>query len=221
MARIARDGTVGRARWGATWERALPALALAGPGVGLVAALIRAAGIGTLGGELDWISEPGGLVLTYATPFMVATFFVLGRRIADQSFRLGLAVTGLGVAGVINLAFIAQLRLFLGTLTDNGFDPDALNAAFESPSAWELGLLPLNAVGLLTWMVAGIGVLKTKVAPAWSGVALVLGTPAVITAQAVNFQLELFWPLGMALWLAGVWGVVRSDGAQTQKPAAN
>jgi len=55
-------------RWSETWEGALPWLAMVGPASWLIAALVRAAGIGTLDGDLGWISGPEGIIMTLGVP---------------------------------------------------------------------------------------------------------------------------------------------------------
>lgn len=46
--------------WSAAWERALPYLALIGPGSWLIAALVKSAGISMLEDGLDWVSRREG-----------------------------------------------------------------------------------------------------------------------------------------------------------------
>ena len=189
----------------------MPVLALLGPGSWLTATLVRAAGIGTLEGDLDWISRPEGLIAFIGAPFFVATFIFMGRRLADRAVRPGIAVTALGVLGVAPLAAISGFRLFMGTFTDAGFDPNALNEAFETLSAWDLGFFVLNSGQFLAWIIAGIVILRTGIAPKWAGVSLILGVLSVITGQGLYLALEVFWPLGTGLWLVGVWGLVASS----------
>lgn len=59
-------------------------------------------------------------------------------------------------------------------------------------------------------IVAGVAVIRKKLAPTWVGLALILGVPCIITVQAFYFMLEVLWPLGNVLWLLGVWGVVKN-----------
>jgi len=51
--------------------------------------------------------------------------------------------------------------------------------------------------------------MRKKIAPWWVGLALILATPCIVIAQALYFNLEIFWPLGNALWLLGVWGLIK------------
>ena len=87
----------GEEAWVSAWRRALPALALVGPASWFVAALIRAAGIGTLEGELDWISAPEGMVMSLGVSFFFATYVALGLAVSRRAVRSGIAVTGLGI----------------------------------------------------------------------------------------------------------------------------
>lgn len=157
--------THGRAEWTAAWERALPTLALVGPGSWLIAALIRAAGVGTLEGDLWWISRHEGFVLVLGIPFFVATFIFLGRFIATRTVRAGIAITAMGIVGVAPLAVVSGIRLFMGVFTDYGIDPAVLQRAFDAMSPWYLGFFLMNAAQFLAWIVAGIVILRTGVAP--------------------------------------------------------
>jgi len=204
------EKTESRTQWSAAWERALPYLALVGPGSWLIAALVRAAGIGTLEGGLGWVSRPEGFIMTIGAPFFVATFIFMGQRLAERSVRTGIAVTVLGILGVAPLAAVSGFRLFAAAFTDAGIDPNTINQAFEAESVWYLGVLVLNLGQFLAWIIAGIAILRTDIAAKWAGVALILGVPSVIIAQALYFNLEVFWPLGTGLWLIGVWGLVAS-----------
>jgi len=85
-----------------------------------------------------------------------------------------------------------------------------MSKAFESESGWYLGFLVLNLGQFLAWIIAGIFVLRTNIAPKWAGVALILGVPSLIIAQVFFYRLEIFWPLANGLWLLGIWGLVAS-----------
>lgn len=50
--------------WPQGWKRVLPSLALVGPICFLIASLVRAMGIGTLSGDLSWVSTPEGMIMT-------------------------------------------------------------------------------------------------------------------------------------------------------------
>ncbi len=195
--------------WVATWLRALPALALIGPGSWFVAALVRAAGIGTLDGGLDWISGPEGLIMSLGVPFFAATYIVLGMTIARRAVRSGVAVTGLGLLGLSAFAGIAFFRTFMAKFTDEGLDPDAMNAAFEATHLWDVAAVT-NFANFAAWLVAGIAILGTRALPRWVGVSCIAGVICVVLAQGAYVALEVLWPLGTALWFAATIGVVRA-----------
>jgi hypothetical protein len=204
---IERDGMKA---WVAAWHRALPALALIGPGSWFAAALIRAADIGTLDGELDWISAPEGLVMSLGAPFFVATFIVLGMTIARRAVRTGIAITALGLVGTGALTGIAWFRVFMAKFTDEGLDPDAMNQAFEASHVWDIAAITMIG-NFAAWLVAGIVILKTAVVPRWVGACCIGGAVAVILGQAAYIALEVFWPLGTGLWTAATIGVLRAQ----------
>ena len=105
------SGRGGVDAWMAAWLRVLPALALIGPGSWFVAALVRAAGIGTLDGGLDWISGPEGLIMSLGVSFFAATYILLGVVVARRAALSGVAVTGLGLLGVSAFGGIAFFRV--------------------------------------------------------------------------------------------------------------
>ena len=148
------------------------------------------------------------LIHCMGIPFFVATFIFMGQRIAERSVRTGIVVTVLGVLGVSPLAAESGFRLFATAFTEAGIDSNIMSKAFESESGWYLGFLVLNLGQFLAWIIAGIVVLHTGIAPKWAGVALILGVPSLIIAQALYFKLEIFWPLANGLWLLGIWGLV-------------
>ncbi|MGI9577644.1 MAG: hypothetical protein ACR2OH_05565 [Microthrixaceae bacterium] len=201
-----RDGVEA---WAAAWRRALPVLALIGPGSWFAAALIRAAGIDTLDGELDWISAPEGLVMSLGAPFFAATFIVLGLTIARRAVRTGIAITALGLVGTGALTGIAWFRVFMAKFTDEGLNPDAMNQAFEASHVWDIAAITMIG-NFAAWLVAGIVILKTAVVPRWVGACCIGGAIAVILGQAAYVALEVFWPLGTGLWLLATNGVVRA-----------
>jgi hypothetical protein len=199
-----RDGV---ATWAASWRRVLPALALIGPGSWFVAALVRATGIGTLDGGLDWISGPEGLIMSLGVSFFAATYVVLGMTISRRAPRSGVAVTGLGLVGVTAFGGIAFFRTFMAKFTEEGLDPDAMNEAFETTHIWDVAAIT-NFANFAAWLVAGIAILTTRVLPRWAGVCCLGGVVSVLLAQGAYVALEVLWPLGTALWLAATVGAV-------------
>lgn len=199
------------AHWSHVWKSALPALALVGPTLWLIAAMVRAMGIGTLPDDLSWVSGPEGVIMSVGAPFFVATFIFMGQTIASRSPKTGVLVTVLGILGTTPLSFISGFRPMAKGFVDSGLDPAAVNTAFESEvtAIWLTPLLLYNLGQFVAWIFAGVAVVRTKTAPWWAGLALVLGVPCLITAQAFYIHLELFWPLANALWLLGVWGLVK------------
>jgi hypothetical protein len=205
--RIERDGL---AAWAAAWRRALPALALIGPGSWFAAAVIRAAGIGTLDGELGWISAPEGLVMSLGASFFAATYVLLGLAVARRAVRTGITVTALGLVGTGAFSGIAWFRVFMAKFSDEGLDPDAMNQAFEATHVWDIAALT-NLGNFAAWLVAGIAILTTAVLPRWVGACCVGGVIAVILGQGAYIALEVLWPLGTGLWLLATVGVLQAD----------
>lgn len=195
--------------WAAAWRNALPALAVLGPASWFVAALMLAAGLGTLDGELDWISAPEGVVMAFGAPFFVATFILLGQTVARHASRIGIAVTAFGVIGTSFLSGISWFRIYMAKFTAAGLDPGAMNDAFESPTVWDIAVAT-NAGTFAAWLISGVVILKTAVAPRWTGACCIGGSIAVPLGQAAYVATPFFWPLGTGLWLLASIGVARS-----------
>jgi hypothetical protein len=201
--------------WAAAWLRALPALALIGPGSWFVAALVRAANVGRLDGGLDWISGPEGVIMSLGVSFFAATYILFGRVIARRAPRSGIAVTGLGLLGLSAWGGIAFFRVFMTKFTEEGLDPDAMNAAFEAPHIWDIASIT-NFANFAAWLVAGIVILKTRVLPRWVGACCIAGVVSVVLGEGFYVALNVMWPLGTGLWFAATIGVVRSCTRQPQ-----
>ena len=59
-------------KWGRTFKKRLPMLALVAPLCFFIASVVRAFGIGTLPGDLNWVSSYEGLIMGIGAPFFVA-----------------------------------------------------------------------------------------------------------------------------------------------------
>jgi hypothetical protein len=198
-------------KWVSTFRKRLPMLALVAPLCFFIASVVRAFGIGTLPGELFWVSSYEGLIMTIGVPFFVATFIFIGQKIAERSPNTGIVVTVLGVLGAAFIAFISGFRALAAGLVASGMDPKAINDGFESEATmiWLSGLLLYNFCFFFAWIIAGVAIMRKKIAPWWVGLAFILSIPSLITAQALYYNLEIFWPLALGLWLLGVWGLVK------------
>jgi hypothetical protein len=50
----------------------------------------------------------------------------------------------------------------MGQFIDEGSDPNALNEAFETVSAWDIGLFVLNLGGFVAWIIGVWGLVRTS-----------------------------------------------------------
>ncbi len=201
-------------RWSTFFTSLLPRAAIAGPALMVVAALCVTAGLSRLPGDLDWISEPEGFFGMLAIPFLVATWAFVGRTVATRSPRTGIAITLIGAVAAAGYAFMMAIRLFSADLVLNDVSATIINDTWESDEASVWSLLTFGLMTLMNFVVAliaGIAVLKTRVAPRWAGIAFLLFPPVFITAQAAYAAIEVTYPLACVLLLAGVTGVVRSS----------
>lgn len=201
-------------RWSAFFTSLLPRAAMVGPGLMVIAALCVSFGLARLPGDLDWISEPEAFFGMLAVPFLFATWTVVGRTVADGAPRTGIAITLIGALAAAGYAFPMAIRSFSADLVLNDVAATAINDTWESDEASIFSLLIfvlMTAMLFVVAIVAGIAVLKTRVAPIWAGVAFVLFPPVFMTAQAAYVAIEVTYPLACALLLAAVVGTVHSS----------
>jgi len=199
--------------WSSFFGRLLPRAAVTGPVLLLLGALCVSAGIQTLPGDLDWISEPEGMLGVAAIPFLFATWVVTGRTIARRAPRAGIAVTLIGTVAAAGWAFPFVIRLFSADLVLNDFDANAINDAWEGDATVYslLVFVCMTTMNFVVALVAGIAVLRTRVAPLWAGVALIAFVPTFMAAQGAYVAIEVLYPLAIAFLLVGVTGVVGAD----------
>lgn len=194
--------------WSSRIGRVLTPAALVGPLLLIAAAGLVAAGVQKLPGDLDYISEPEGLLGLLAAPFLVATWIQVGRRIAERAVRTAVVVTLLGVVAAIGFSRPFAERLFLADLVEVGLDPAPLYDAIESPTAYSaIAFLPVAAMFLVA-LIAGVAIVRTQVAPIWAGIAMILFVPLFITAQAAYVAIEVTYPAATILFFVGVLGTV-------------
>jgi len=77
------------------------------------------------------------------------------------------------------------------------------------PRTLELIAALTMIAGFAAWLVAGIVILKTAVAPRWVRVCCIGGVVAAPIGRAASIALEVFWPLGTGLWLVATIGIIR------------
>jgi hypothetical protein len=196
-------------RWGKTFQAALPYLALVAPLSWFIGALVWTAGIGRLPGELYWVSPYEGFIMTLGSPFFVATFIFLGQLVSNRFSKTGVLVTVLGTLGVAALAITAGFRLIVSVNVDYGNDPNTISKAYNADSIWYLPFVVLQLSGFLSFIISGVALLRTNLAPKWAAVLLILSIPAWVTAQ-FRYHAEIFWPLASGFWLLGIWGLANS-----------
>lgn len=205
-------------RWASFFDRALPGLAIAGPALFLVGALLAAARVQPLPGEMDWVSEPESFVGFVGTILLVVTWVEVGRRIARLSPRAGIAVTLLGVWGAFGAVSAFAWRQMSVDLVGQGADPDLVLAAWENPTLYSaLTTAVVLPFFFLAPVIAGVAVLRSRAAPAWAGLAVIAFVPAFIAAQAAYLAFPVTYPAAAGLLLLGVIGIVRADAASPRR----
>lgn len=212
---MARNATDDRGRldqadsWARFFDRLLPFAAIAGPVLLLLGALCVSAGVQSLPGDLDWVSEPEGMFGMAAVPFLFATWIVVGRSISRRAPRTGIAITLIGAVAAAGWAFPYAVRLFSADLVVSGFEANAINDAWEGDATVYsvVVFVFMTAMNFVVALVTGIAVLRTRVAPLWSGIAFIAFVPTFMAAQGAYVALELLYPLAIAFLLVGIAGV--------------
>lgn len=205
--------------WCGGMEKAISRTVLIGPALMVLASLMVSADVRRLPGDLDWVSEPEGTLGVYAAAFLVSTWIVIGRLVSTAAPRTGVVITLLGVAGSVGWVYPFAYRLVVADLVDGGFDADALNEVGESGGTVFTALvLPLMFLGLLVPIIAGVAIVRTRVAPVWSGLALVAFSLVFVTAQAAYVFIEVTYPIACLLLVAGVAGATRANVESSTSP---
>jgi len=195
--------------WTSTWNKSLPYLALIGPVSLFIASLFLAAGIGVIPDKTYTNSSYEGFIMTLGAPFFIASFIFLGQTIAKRFLKVGILVTVLGILGASSLVFVSSMRLLQKAFVDSGFDSNTVWAAWDNVSAWHLPLLLQNIAAPLAFIVGGIALMRTTLAPKWVGLLLIICFPAIATGQLIG-KIEIFWTLGTALMTISVCGLVKA-----------
>ena len=195
--------------WPSIWSKGLPYLALIGPVSLFIASLFLAAGIGLIPDKTYTNSSYEGFIMTLGAPFFIATFIFLGQTIAKRFLKVGMLVTVLGILGASSLVFVSSMRLLQKAFVDSGFDSNTLWAAWDNVSAWHIPLLLQNIAAPLAFIVGGIALMRTTLAPNWVGLLLIICFPAIATGQLIG-KVEIFWTLGTTLMTIAVWGLVKA-----------
>ncbi len=196
--------------WTSIWEKTLPYLALAGPASLFIASLFIAAGIGIIPDKTYTNSNYEGFIMTLGAPFFIATFIFLGQTLAKRFLKVSIMVTILGILGASSLVFVSSMRLLQQAFVDSGFDSNTVWAAWDNVSFWHIPLLLQNIAAPLAFIIGGIALLFTNLAPRWVGILLIICFPFIATGQLIG-KPEIFWTLGTALMTISLWGLVNAS----------
>src|SRR5215207_5014444 len=180
--------------WTSTWNKSLPYLALVGPASLFIASLFVAAGIGIIPDKTYTNSSYEGFIMTLGAPFFIATFIFLGQTLAKRFLKVSMLVTVLGILGASSLVFVSSMRLLQKAFIDSGFDSNSVWAAWDNVSVWHIPLLIQNIAAPLAFIIGGIALLLTNLAPKWVGILLIICFPFIATGQLIG-KPEIFWTL--------------------------
>ena len=202
--------------WTSFWEKALPSLSLVGPASLFIASLFVAAGIGIITDKTYTNSSYEGFVMTLGAPFFIATFIFIGQTLAARFLKVSILVTILGILGASSLVFVSSMRLLQRAFVDSGFDSNMVWAAWDNVSVWHIPLLLQNTAAPLAFVISGIALLFTNLAPKWVGILLVICFPLIATGQLIG-KPEIFWTLGTSLMTISVFGLVNASRVNSKR----
>ncbi len=174
-----------------------------------MASLFLAAGIGVIPDKTYVNSSHEGFIMTLGAPFVIATFIYLGQTLSTRFLRTSILITILGLLGTSSLVFVSSMRLLQKAYVDSGFDSNTVWAAWDNVSFWHIPLLLQNVAAPLAFIIGGVCLMMTNLAPKWVGMLLILCFPAIATGQLIG-KTEIFWMLGTALMTASILGLVNS-----------
>lgn len=171
-----------------------------GPLLGLLGAVAFVAGHQVLEGVIGYY----GMIL------FIPLYLTLAGIIGQQRPFYGLLCVILGLfagafgpfSSAMRVVYVALVRAEVpGALAAGNFDA-AMEALFYGhPEFVVLGILGL--LWPLTHILNGVGLLRLGKPFSWSGILLVAGGVSFFIAQALAVGLPVFYPLAMALLLAG------------------
>ena len=136
---------------------------------------------------------------------------MIGRLIATRAPKTGITVTLMGVVAAIGFANPYVSRLMSIDLVDFGYDPNEINEVWDNPSPYTAVSIVIVFTVFLVALIAGIAIIRTRVAPVWAGAAIIAWVPVFITAQAGYQWIEVTYPLANLLFLVGVAGTVQAS----------
>lgn len=196
--------------WRTTTWNAVERGAIIAPALVLLGTIMIVFDVQRLEGDLSWVSHPEGAVGVFAAVFLVATWIAVGRRIATAAHRTGVFVTLAGVAGAIGWSYPFALRVITADYAAGGIDTVAMNDVLvNGGSVWTaLVLLPMS-MSLIVPFVAGVAILRTRVAPAWAGLGFIAFAVLIVVSQGAYVALEVTYPLAALSLLAAVAGTLK------------
>ncbi len=162
----------------------------------------------------------GDLLLFLGTLLTIPAVLLAGRLLRDRAPALSLVgvVAGVGwlVGGMITVV-TDQVNV---AVSRSGIPHELLADGFDASTAWVLGLvLGVFLLGALTVHVAfGTGVIRSRIAPAWAGWALIAAPVVAVVGNLGGIQVVEI--AGGALTVLGFAAIGRSADAGARRLAA-
>lgn len=201
-------------------------LLIIGPGLVVCAALLAAAGIGTITGRWydNWLE---GILMAAGFSLQLVGLLELCRRIGAVRPVLGVLTTltsALGTMGVIfpsATRYISSAELAAGITMDQ---LDAVHAGRDEAALTSLVLILFIFCFFLNYFLLAFGLWRSRIGPRYTPILLVVGSVMYFIAQGTSF--EVIMPLyisGAVVWLLGLaplgMGLLREAGGMQQAPA--
>ncbi len=162
----------------------------------------------------------GDLLLFLGILLTIPAVLLAGRLLRDRAPRLALAGVVAGVAWLVGGMLTVVTDQVNVAVARSGIPHEELVQAFDGSTAWVLGVVLV--VFLAGWLVAsatrGAGVIRSRLAPAWAGWALVAAPVVSIAGNMAGTKAVDV--AGAALALVGFAALGRAAGEPVRAPGA-
>lgn len=192
---------------------------IAGPLLLVIAAIVAAAGIGSVTGR--WYENfPEGALMIIGFSLLIIGLQALSRRIGLSMPRLGIVIaliSALGIAGAIMPSFA---RVEGSNLVARGITAEQLDLVHnaETMTPAEFFILPFVICFFLSFLLIAYGLWRVKATPRWAPLMLAIGSVLFPMAQGQAEPNMVLYVAATTAWLLGFAPVGVGMLRQTQAP---
>ncbi len=177
--------------WTSTWNRVLPYFALIGPTSLIIIFLFSAQEIGKGFVSSARDSPLQSIILTFifdlVSLFFLTTFIFLGQTLSKVFLKVGILVTILGILGIHSIESFYSTAEMQNKMIESIFISD--RSILDKISVWQLLFIPFVYIYMfaipLSFIIGGIAIMMTNLAPKWVGILLAICYPIILTGQFI------------------------------------